>query len=144
MAGDSMYRDHNRMHMHTYKGSADIHAGGGAAAKVFNHYMVIKACHSLQGKSAACVELRLYPYLLKVVFFHALSFYHQRAVKVLAALYRKVQPLFLYAGQHYVHDRLCSLFGGACADALAHYFAGGAAYYQYIALSEGPFFLLLF
>ena len=79
------------------------------------------------------MQLGLYPYLLKVELFHTLPLYHQAAVQMLAALYRKVQPLCLYLGQHGVHYRFRGFNGGAGAYALAHYLAGGAAYYQYIA-----------
>ena len=131
--GNGVYGYYHGMHVHTYKRTAYIHTGGGFAAKILYHNVIVKAGDSLHGKRTSCVQLGLYPYLLKVELFHTLPLYHQAAVQMLAALYRKVQPLCLYLGQHGVHYRFRGFNGGAGAYALAHYLAGGAAYYQYIA-----------
>ena len=68
-----MNRNNHGMHMHTYKGSANIHACGGTAPKILNHNVIIKTGNGLQCKSAARMKLGLYPNLLKVIFFHAFS-----------------------------------------------------------------------
>ena len=52
---------------------------------------------------------------------------------MLAALHRKIQPVFLYFGQHRIHYGLRGFHAGARAYKLAHHFACRAAYNQYIA-----------